>query len=245
MKKFFSYTYKISDIYKLNYALTSYYLIQFILIIFIAKNYTLPNSTSYITTDQLLVKAYGSNILSPATSHLFDVNIKLLIIILLIFSILIYTWLATKYRSHYGKNLKHRINPVRWVQTGISNGLMLVIVGMLGGIYDLSTLGVILVLPIIANSILLIEEKHSDQTPNTISGWFILSLITLTIPILIILCYIISADIYGIKGIGTYYYFLYGTVILIYLASYINQFLRVKKFTLWPNIFIANRFLCY
>lgn len=241
MKKILNFSTKISDIYKINYALALYYLIQLTLIIFIARNYTLTVSTNYITNDQLLVNANGNSTISSANSHLFDVNIKLLIVILLIFSIIVYGCLATLYRNHYEKNLKRQNNPIRWIQTGVGNGLILILVSMLGGIYDLSTLSIIFILPVMANVILLIEERHNDLTQKSLSGWYKLSLATAVIPLFIILCYIISADIYGIKGIGAYYYFLYATVILIYLASYINQYFKVKKYALWEKYIYSEQ----
>jgi len=241
MKKILSFSSKISDIYKVNYAMAFYYLIQLSLIIFIAKDYSLPISTSYITSDQLLVNANGNSVISSANSHLFDVNIKILIVILLVISIIMYGCLATIYRNHYVKYLKRQNNPIRWILSGISNGLILVLVGMLGGIYELSTLGIIFILPIMASVILLIEEQHKSLNQNSLSVWNKFSLVTAVIPLLIILCYVISAGIYGVKGIGMYYYFLYVTVSFLYLSSYINLYLKTKKFGLWEKYIYSEQ----
>jgi hypothetical protein len=130
---------------------------------------------------------------------------------------------------------------VRWIQNGVSNGLILIMVGLLAGIYDLAMLGVLFVLPIIANVIMLVEEKRDNQQQIKLSKWQILSFITAVIPLLVILCYVISADIYGVSGIATYYYFIFGTVILFYLANFINQLLRVKKFEMWKRYIYSEQ----
>jgi hypothetical protein len=160
---------------------------------------------------------------------------------MLLISIIIYALLATRYRYHYEKSLKHQVNTVRWIQNGVSNGLILIMVGLLAGIYDLAMLGVLFVLPIIANVIMLVEEKRDNQQQIKLSKWQILSFITAVIPLLVILCYVISADIYGVSGIATYYYFIFGTVILFYLANFINQLLRVKKFEMWKRYIYSEQ----
>jgi len=57
MDKILSYKLRIKNIFKANYTLSAFYFIQLLVIIFVAKSFSLPVSTSYITRDQLLVNA--------------------------------------------------------------------------------------------------------------------------------------------------------------------------------------------
>ncbi len=241
MNKYLKNLTKISDIYKINYALAGFYLAQLVAIILVSRSHTLLVSTNYITRDQLLSKAYGNNVLSPASSRLFDVNLKVLIIILLGISVLVYVWLATRNRYQYERNLRRQINPVRWIQTGVSNGLILILVGLLAGITDLATLIIIFVLPIVANLLLLMKEKLIKLSAVKSSLWLTISLSLAFIPLATITWYVISADIYGVKGIAIYIYFLLATAFLLNIATFTNQILQSKKYKAWKKFIYVEQ----
>ena len=235
MDKILSYKLRIKNIFKANYTLSAFYFIQLLVIIFVAKSFSLPVSTSYITRDQLLVNAYGNKAVSAATAHIFDVNIKSLVVFMLILMVIIYVWLATRYRFNYETDLKREANPVRWIQTGIINGLILVTVGLLAGVYDLVTLVLLFILPVIANLILIVKEQLPEQEKLKHNLLTILKLVFVILPLAIILCYVLSADIYGTHGISTYFYFLYATVIIFYAGTLVNQLLLSKKTKSWKK----------
>jgi hypothetical protein len=233
MKKLYNYVSKITDIYKINYILSGFYLIQLLLIFILAHSYALPVSTNYITHDQLLSNGYGKNFISYASSHLFDVNIKTIIIIMILISVIFYGLLATIYRYHYEKSMKHRTNTSRWIYSGISYGLIFIVTGLLGGIYDITTLGILFILPIILNLAFLFEERSSDIQPYKQWPWQLIKFVIAILPVAIIFWYVISAIIYGTQGIGTYYYFILATVVLLYLATIINQILQIRQIDKW------------
>jgi hypothetical protein len=221
--------------FKANYSLSAFYFIQLLVIIFVAKSFSLPVSTSYITRDQLLINAYGKNALSASTAHIFDVNVKSLIVFMLILLVIIYVWLASRYRYNYETDLKRESNPARWIHTGFINGLMMVAVGLLAGVYDLVTLIVLFILPIITNLIFIIKEQLPEQEKLKHNLLMILKLATAILPLAIILCYVLSADIYGTHGMGTYFYFLYATVTIYYVGTFVNQLLLSKKTKSWKK----------
>jgi hypothetical protein len=235
MKFLFNYTLKITDVYKINYILTGFYFVQFLLIFIYSHPYSLPISTSYITNDQLLNNGYGNHLISAATSHLFDVNIKTVIIIILIFSFLVYAWLATLNRYNYEKQLRQHKNIFKWINGGVSYGLIFVSVGLLGGIYDITTLIILFIMPIILNYIFLNEEYSSDKRTYKQWPWLLLKFIITIIPIAIISWYLCSAIIYGTQAIGTYFYFIFATVVLLYLANIINQILQLNQKNKWQK----------
>ena len=209
MDKILSYKLRIKNIFKANYTLSAFYFIQLLVIIFVAKSFSLPVSTSYITRDQLLSNTNGN--------------------------IIIYVWLATRYRYNYETDLKREANPVRWIQTGIINGLILVTVGLLAGVYDLVTLVLLFILPVIANLIFIVKEQLPEQEKLKHNLLTILKLVFVILPLAIILCYVLSADIYGTHGISTYFYFLYATVIIFYAGTLVNQLLLSKKTKSWKK----------
>jgi hypothetical protein len=241
MEKIINYKLKIKDIFKANYTLSIIYFAQLLVIIFMAKSYILPVSTSYITRDQLLVNAYGNKAISAATAHIFDVNVKSLIVFLLLLLIITYVWLATMYHYNYEKDLERDANPIRWVQTGITNGLLMVIIGLLGGVYDLLTLLILFILPILTNTFFIIKEQLPNQIKSIDGLLNTLKIVTALLPPIIILCYVISADIYGTHGISTYYYYLFATIIVFYAGTLANQRLLNNKTGNWNKYIYSEQ----
>jgi hypothetical protein len=74
------------------------------------------------------------------------------------------------YVRRYEQNIEKGINPLRWWEYSISSSLMLVVLLMLGGLIEVSTVVFIFTLNFIMNMMGLMMEKYNQLTDKT--SWF-------------------------------------------------------------------------
>ena len=82
----------------------------------------------------------GAPVLVPATHDLFTVNLAYLVAAFFVLSSAAHLIVATVYSKRYAKDLKNGLNRVRWIEYSLSASTMMVGIGLLSGIYDLSSL---------------------------------------------------------------------------------------------------------
>jgi hypothetical protein len=109
--------------------------IESILIWLLSSNFTLPVTTRYLESNS------GNSFLGHVTKELFRVQVAhILIIFLLVPSILHLIIAIPSVYAKYRKFIENKINPIRWLEYSITAPLMIILVAMLTGIFDLSTL---------------------------------------------------------------------------------------------------------
>ena len=125
--------------------------------------------------------------IAPVSVPWVDVQLPLLVAGFLFISALAHTTIATVRYEEYVAYLDRGMNPYRWYEYSVSASLMIVVIGMLAGIWDLGTLAALFGLVAIMNlSGLLMEQRHqtteeTDWTPyyvGTIAGlipWIVIA----------------------------------------------------------------------
>jgi len=107
----------------------------------------------------------------PETELLFDFPIAFIAPIFLLLSAFAHLFISSPfYIRQYEQNIKNGINPARWWEYSISSSLMLVVLLMLGGLIEVSTIVFIFTLNFLMNLMGLMMEKHNQLTEKT--SWF-------------------------------------------------------------------------
>jgi hypothetical protein len=107
----------------------------------------------------------------PVSETLFEFPIALIGPIFLLLSAAAHLLISSPaYVVRYEQNIQKGINPVRWWEYAISSSLMLVVLLMLGGLIELSTVVFIFTLNFIMNLMGLVMEKYNQLTDTT--SWF-------------------------------------------------------------------------
>lgn len=116
----------------------------------------------------------------PITKTLFEFPIALIAPIFLLLSACAHLFISSpNYVRRYEQNIDKGINPLRWWEYAFSSSLMLVVLLMLGGLFELSTIVFIFTLNFIMNLMGLMMEKYNQLTDKT--NWIayiILSLVS-------------------------------------------------------------------
>lgn len=103
----------------------------------------------------------------PETVSFIDANLPLLVAGFLFISAFAHTAIATVLYERYVEYLDREMNPYRWYEYSVSASLMIVVIGMLAGIWDLGTLVGLFGLVAIMNLAGLLMEQRNESTDDT------------------------------------------------------------------------------
>lgn len=241
--KTFSQTKKItfSSLYKWNKWLAILHLVQGIAILLLSTTRTFPVQTSYLTLDPLKTELTGKPVLSMATHHLLEFNLAYLVAAFFFMSAIAHGFVAFVYRKKYESDLKKGINKVRWIEYAVSASTMMVGIGFLSGIDDLSTLIMIFALDLIMNLLGLAMETYNQDRAQTNWLAYWIGCVAGVVPWLVFAIYVCGSSVYGSGQIPTFVYWIYATIFLFFSSFAVNMYLQYKKVGSWKNYLYGER----
>ncbi len=160
---------KLSGLRRWNASLSLLHLVQAVVILAIASSFSLPVTGSFLQMDT------ATNKLVAVPDELVRLRIGPLVAAFLLLSALAHALLASPWlHDWYERNVSRGINPARWIEYSLSSSLMMVVIALLVGIYDVASL--ILIFALNATMILFgwLMELHNQTTERTnwTAYWF-------------------------------------------------------------------------
>ncbi len=213
---------------RLNVLLGFLLLIEAVAIVVLSKTMSVPVTTNYLSPDALASQAVGHTVWAPALKHLFDVNLAYAIAACLAVAGVARLWVATRYRKTYETDLKKGLNKARRVEFIIGGGLILLVLSLVNGVYDVSTLIAIFALVEILGLFSLIVDVRSDipvKQPRVAGKLTGVAALT---PWLIVAIYLFGAQLFGDQSLPAYIYFLDGSLFLLALAMGAIPFMQMR-----------------
>ncbi len=229
------------SLYRLNVGAAILHAAQGIVVLILAKASTLPVTTSFLTIDTLTSKPGQAPVLVPGTSQVFSVNLAYIVAAFFFMSAIAHTVIATVYRKRYEADLKVGINKARWIEYAISASTMMVAIGFLSGIYDLSSLIMIFALDFMMNMMGLVMEvsNKGSKKPNWLSYW--LGCFAGIVPWIVFAIYVWGASVYGSGNVPTFVYWIYLSIFIFFNCFAINMYLQYKKIGKWADYLYGER----
>ncbi|MBC7943362.1 heliorhodopsin HeR [Candidatus Saccharibacteria bacterium] len=214
--------------------MAAFHAAQGVIILMLSREFTIPISGSYLTFNQ------ASQTLEPATAHLFDLSIPLLIALFFFISASAHLIIATVYNKKYNADLARGISKARWIEYSISASVMMVAIATLVGVYDFTNLLMIFVLIAIMNLLGLVMEIHNQttKTTNWISYW--IGCLAGIVPWFIIgFSFWLSAD----KGSAppAFVYWIFVSIFIFFSCFAVNMVLQYKKIGPWKDYLYGER----
>ena len=213
---------------------------QGVAMLFLSSNFSLPVTTSYLKYDVV------TSSLVPNTQTLFNLKIGPAVAAFLFISALTHLLIGTVFNKWYNSNLEKGINPARWIEYAFSSSIMIIIITMLVGIYDISAL--IPIFFVNASMILFgwMMELH-NQTLRQCSGqaektnWtsFIFGCITGVAPWIVIALYLASPG--STANPPTFVYWIFFSIFIFFNCFAVNQVLQYKKVGKWQDYLYGER----
>jgi len=213
------------------------HLIQGILIIIISNDFTLPVQTSFLTYNEAVGR------LESVRETLVELRIGPLVGIFLLLSAVAHFLLASpRLYPWYVHNLKRGINYLRWYEYTFSASLMIVVIAMLSGVYDLAALILIFALNATMLFFGLMMEVHNQTTEKTNWMAYIFGCIAGIVPWIVIAIYFIGSISNSTETVPTFVYYILGSLFLFFFFGFgLNMFLQYKKVGPWRSYLFGER----
>ena len=213
------------------------HLVQGVVIIIISNDFALPVTTSFLN----YVEATGR--LEPIRETLVELRIGPLVGVFLLLSAVAHFMLASpRLYPWYVHNLKKGINYLRWYEYTFSASLMIVVIAMLSGIYDVAALVLIFVLNATMLFFGLLMEVHNQTTEKTNWTAYIYGCIAGIVPWIVIAVYFFGSISNATETVPTFvYYILLSLFLFFFLGFGLNMFLQYKKVGPWKNYLFGER----
>ena len=211
------------------------HLVQGILMIVLSNKTTYPIYTNYLTFD------LDARTLSPDPSLLYELRFGPAVAVFLLLSAIAHFALATFGYRWYVKNLKKGMNPARFYEYALSSSLMIVLIGMLVGIYDLGAMIALFGVNAAMNLFGIMMELHNQNTSKTNWAAFIYGCIAGIIPWIVIMMYFLGAlSSAGAEPPG-FVYAIIPTIFVFFNIFALNMYLQYKQVGRWKNYLFGER----
>jgi hypothetical protein len=230
---------------KWNFILFGLYLAQVLAILVFSSSYSVPMTLSFLTTDTLQTQLAGHPVTGLAMHQLWSVNLASVVALLLFVAMLAHLLAATVYRRRYEAWLEGGVNYLRWKEYALGSGIILAILGMIVGVYDVATLALLFIVAALACVVGLGLEKYAadiKQLPRTGLVVFAAAAgIVGLLPWLVLAGFVAGANVFGGGHVPAYVYWLLGSTFLAFIGFGANAYLYYMKRGRWASYLYAER----
>jgi hypothetical protein len=212
------------------------HLAQAIVIFILSNDFSLPITTSFLS----LIPETGK--LWPVTDTVINLPLGPMVAVFLLLSAVAHFTIASPgVFGWYVNNLNKGINYARWYEYAFSASLMIVLIGMLCGIYDLAALLMAFVLTGVMNLCGLMMEVHNQTTQKTNWTAYVIGCIAGIVPWIAIAVYFFGSLATAEGSVPTFVYFILPTLFVFFFSFALNMVLQYKKIGPWRDYLFGER----
>ena len=226
---------KFAGLRRFNLIMGFLHLVQGIFMILVSNETTYPIFTNYLNFDRATMS------LKPNTELFYEVPFGPAVAGFLLISAVAHFYLSTIGYGRYVDSLKKGMNPVRFYEYALSSSLMIALIGMLIGIWDLGALILIFALNATMNLFGIMMELHNQHTQKTNWTAFIYGCIAGIIPWVVIMLYFVGAVNSGDAKPPDFVYAIVPTLFVFFNIFAINMVLQYKKVGPWKDYLFGER----
>lgn len=210
------------------------HLLQGIAMLLLSTEFSLPVIGNFLNFN------VSSQSLQPTAEKIFDLKIGPAVAAFLFISSLAHFSVSLIFNKWYNTNLAKHINMARWIEYSFSSTLMLIIIAMLVGIYDVAAL--ILIVGTNVSMILFgwMMELHNQSLSRTNWTSFIFGCISGIIPWIAVGIYLFAAGEGEYKA-PDFVYWINFSIFLFFNCFAINQVLQYKKVGKWKDYLYGEK----
>ncbi|NLS76098.1 MAG: heliorhodopsin HeR [Chloroflexi bacterium] len=220
---------------RFNLVMGFLHLIQGILMILISNDTTYPIFTNYLNFD------VATRSLKPNPQLLFEVRFGPAVACFLLISAVAHLYLSTIGYGKYVENLKKGMNPIRFYEYALSSSLMIVLIGMLIGLWDLGAIILIFAVNATMNLFGIMMEIHNQYTEKTNWTSFIYGCFAGIVPWIVITLYFVGAVNSGDAKPPAFVYAIVPILFVFFNCFAINMVLQYKKVGPWKDYLYGER----
>jgi len=211
------------------------HLIQGVFMIVVSNDRTYPIYTNYLNFDVATLS------LKPNTQLFYNLPFGIAMSFFLLLSAVAHFYLSTVGYPRYVANLKRGMNPIRFYEYALSSSLMIVLIAMLVGMWDLGALILIFALNATMNLFGILMELHNQHTKRTDWTAFVYGSVAGVIPWVVIMMYFVGAVSSGDARPPDFVYAIVPTLFVFFNIFAINMVLQYKKVGPWKDYLFGER----
>ena len=220
----------------LNGAMAALHALQGVAMLLLSSEFALPVTTSFLEFNE------ASERLVTVDNTLFDLRLGPVVASFLFISAVAHLTLTLpRVYPWYVRNLSRGINYARWYEYALSASVMIVVIAMLVGLYDLG--GLILIFALNATMILfgLMMELHNQSTQRVNWTSFVFGSVAGIVPWVVIGLFLAAPATRSIGDVPTFVYGIYVSLFVWFNAYAVNMFLQYKKVGPWRDYLFGER----
>jgi hypothetical protein len=226
---------KFTGLKRFNIVMGFLHLLQGVFMILVSNDTTYPIYTNFLSFN---TETFS---LSPAPKLLYELRFGPAVAVFLLISAVAHFYLATIGYKRYVENLKRGMNPIRFYEYALSSSLMIVLIGMLAGLWDLGAIILIFGLNAMMNLFGIMMEFHNQKSDKTDWTAFIYGCIAGIIPWIVIFTYFLGSVNSGDAKPPAFVYAIIPTLFVFFNIFAINMVLQYKKTGRWKDYLFGER----
>ncbi|UCH59706.1 MAG: heliorhodopsin HeR [Anaerolineales bacterium] len=226
---------KFQGLRRFNLIMGFLHLVQGVFMILVSNDTTYPIFTNYLSFD------VASRALKPNPQLLYELRFGPAVATFLLISAVAHFYLSTIGYSSYVENLKKGMNPIRFYEYALSSSLMIVLIGMLSGLWDLGAIILIFGINATMNLFGIMMEYHNQILKKTNWTAFIYGCIAGIIPWVVIVLYFLGSISSGEDKPPDFVYAVIPTLFVFFNIFAINMVLQYKKVGRWKDYLFGER----
>ncbi len=221
---------------RFNFAMGSLHLVQGALMLVLANASTLPVQTTLLKFDP----ARGG--LFSVTDTIINLRLGPLVALFLLVSMTAHFAVSSPWGYRwYIMNLKKGINYARWYEYAVSSSIMVVVIAMLCGIYELSSLILIFALNATMNMFGLMMELHNQTTQKTNWTSYILGCFAGLVVWIVLGIYFFGSVLLAGKDFPLFVIFIFVSLAAFFNIFAVNMFLQYRAKGRWKDYLFGER----
>lgn len=226
---------KIGGLKRFNLIMGFLHLVQGVFMILVSNDTTYPIYTNFLSFN------LDTQSLSPDPQLLYALRFGPAVAAFLLISAVAHFYLATIGYSRYSRHLQKGMNPTRFYEYALSSSLMIVLIGMLSGLWDLGAIILIFGLNAMMNLFGIMMELQNQTTSKTDWTAFIYGCVAGIIPWIVIFIYFVGAVNSGDAKPPAFVYAIVPTLFVFFNIFALNMVLQYKQVGRWRDYLFGER----
>lgn len=213
-----------------NAVMAAVHLAQGVAILILSTDFALPITTAFLKFEE------QTDSLIPEPNTLFDLRLAPLVASFLFISAIAHGFVTLpRVYEWYARNLERSINYVRWWEYALSASVMIVVIAMLSGMYDLPSLIMAFALTatmIFTGLIMEIHNRHGDDVNWTS---FNIGSFAGFVPWAVIALYLLGPGTHGPGDVPNFVYGIFVSLFVWYTLFAVNMLLQYRRIGPWRD----------
>ncbi len=182
-----------------------------------------------------------SETIFPEAVSFIDVNLPLLVAGFLFISAIAHTIVSTVRYDQYIAYLDRGMNPYRWYEYSVSASLMIVVIAMLAGIWDLGTLVGLFGLVAVMNLAGLLMEQRNESTAELDWTPYWVGVVAGLVPWVVIAIMFVGTVTASDGQFPTFVIYIYASIFVFFNLFALNMVLQYLEISRWEDYLFGEK----